>query len=114
MLIWSNNGANLVSANNELRGMYELHVLSQQDTQRAVTNLCAHLRIEWRFIPEQAPHFGGLWEAGVKSTNIHFRCIVGEVRLTFEELPTALAQTEVCLNSRLLVPKNTPDEDGTS
>ncbi len=110
VLIWSDNGTNFVGANNELRGMYEL--LSQQDTARAVTDFCARLGIEWRFIPEHTPHFGGLWEAAVKSTKLHLRRIVGEVRLTFEELSTVLAQIEACLNSRPLVPLNTPDEDG--
>ena len=110
MLIWSNNGTNFVGANNELRGMYEL--LSQQDTGRAITDFCSHLGIEWRFIPERTPHFGGLWEAAVKSTKMHLRHIVGEVKLTFEELSTVLAQIEACLNSRPLVPLNTPDEDG--
>ena len=82
MLIRSDNGTNFVGANNELRGMYEL--LSSEDTQHVVADFCARLRIEWRFIPEHATHFGGLWEAAVKSTKIHLRCIVGEVRLTFE------------------------------
>lgn len=81
VLIWSDNGTNFISANNELRRMYEL--LSQQDTERAVTDFCSCLGIEWRFIPEHAPHFGGLWEAAVKT---HLRRIFGEVKLTFEEL----------------------------
>ena len=110
VLIWSDNGTNFVGAKNELKGMYEL--LSRQDTQRVVADFCARLGIEWRFIPEHAPHFGGLWEAAVKSTKIHLCRIVGEVRLTFEELSTVLAQIEACLNSRPLVPLNTPDEDG--
>ena len=105
-----NNGTNFVGTNNELRGLYEL--LSQQDMQHVVADFCAHLGIEWRFIPEHAPHFGGLWEAAVKSTKTHLRHIIGEVRLTFEELSTVLAQIEACLNSRPLVPLNTPDEDG--
>ena len=74
--------------------------------------LFSRLRIEWRFIPEHTPHFGGLWEAAVKSTETHLCRIVGEVKLTFEELSTVLAQIEACLNSRPLVPLNTPDEDG--
>lgn len=69
-------GQTLFVANNELRWMYEL--LSQQDTECAVTDFCSHLGIEWRFIPEHAQHFGGLWEAAVKSAKTHRYRIVGE------------------------------------
>ena len=48
----------------------------------------------------------------VKSINTHLRHIVGDVKLTYEELTTVLTQTEACLNSRLLVPVNAPNEDG--
>ena len=47
------------------------------------------------FIPERAPHFGGLWETAVKSIKKH---IVGTVILTFEEMTTVLTQIEACLN----------------
>ena len=54
-----------------------------------------------KFIPEHVPYFGGLWEAAVKSMKKHFRIVV-DVKLTFEELITILAQIDGCLNSRLL------------
>ncbi|XP_055837741.1 uncharacterized protein LOC129906121 [Episyrphus balteatus] len=58
----------------------------------------------WHFIPPASPHFGGLWEAGVKSVKYHLKRVVGTERLTFEELTTLLAQIEAHLNSRLLCP----------
>ena len=58
--------------------------------------------IDWHFIPEKAPHFGGLWEAAVKSFKTHLTRIVGCYKLDFEEMSTVLAQIEVCLNSRPL------------
>ena len=73
--------------------------------------LCADQGIQWNFAAEHVPHFGGLWEAAVKSLKRHFRRIVGDVRLTFEELATILAQVEACLNSRPLTPLPQP-EDG--
>lgn len=57
---------------------------------------------KWAFIPPGAPHFGGLWEAGVKAVKHHLRRVIGEACLTFEELPTLLIQIEACLNSRPL------------
>ena len=109
-LIWSDNGTNFVGANRELKEMYEF--LSQREVGHTITDICSSLGIEWRFIPEHSPHFGGLWEAAVKSTKTHLRRIMGEVKLTFEELSTMLAQIEACLNSRPLVSVNVPDEDG--
>lgn len=93
-LIWSDNGTNFVGANRELKEMYDVY---------------STLGIEWR---ERSPHFGGLWEAAVKSAKTHLCRVVGDVKLTFEELSTVLTQIEACLNSRPLVPVNVPDEDG--
>ena len=66
--------------------------------------------IEWRFIPQRAPHLRGLWEAAAKSMKQHLRKVTGEVKLTYEELSTVMAQIEACLNSRPLVPL--PTEEG--
>jgi hypothetical protein len=57
-------------------------------------------------------HFGGFWEASVKSAKLNLRRVVGDVKLTFEEVSTVLTQIEACLNSRPLVPANVPDNDG--
>ena len=81
------------------------------DTQNSICDHCSSQNIQWRFIPENAPHFSGLWEAGVKSLKYHLRRIVGDVRLTYEELSTLLTQVEACLNSRPLGPLPEP-EDG--
>lgn len=65
---------------------------------------------QWHFIPPGSPHFGGLWEAGVKSMKHHFKRISNH-NLTFEELSTILCQIESCLNSRPLYPmSNDPDD----
>ncbi|UYV60511.1 hypothetical protein LAZ67_1001370 [Cordylochernes scorpioides] len=57
---------------------------------------------EWKFSPPGAPHFGGLWEAGIKCFKYHFRRIIGETLLTYEGFLTLIVQMEACLNSRPL------------
>ena len=42
----------------------------------------------WDIIPEHVPHFGGIWEAIVKSFKTHFTHVTTYVKLTFEELTT--------------------------
>jgi hypothetical protein len=56
----------------------------------------------WNFMPPHAPHFGGLWEAGVRSLKHHLRRVIGTLTLTFEELTMLLCKIESCLNFRPL------------
>lgn len=67
--------------------------------------------ITWRFLPPSAPHFGGLWDAGVRSVKHHLKRVVGSHTLTFEEMMTLLCQIEACLNSRPLSPISDNIED---
>lgn len=76
-----------------------------------VAKMVAQRAVQWHFIPPAAPHFGGLWEAGVKSTKHHLKRVIGDGSLTYEEMSTTLCQIERCLNSRPLCPiSNDPDD----
>ena len=86
--------------------------LKEQVTQKAVSEFCSAHYIEWRFIPKHSPHFGGIWEAVVKSFKMRLKRVVGDVKLTYEEAITVLTQIESCLNSRPLVYTNALDDDG--
>lgn len=77
-----------------------------KDYQEEVTLELTRMNMEWQFIPPSAPNFGGLWEAGVKSVKYHLKRTVGDAKLTYEELTTALYQIEACLNSRPLCAMN--------
>ena len=108
-LMWSDHGTNFVGANREIKEL--IQHLNDQKTRKDISEFCTFNNIEWKFIPEHSPHFGGIWEAAVKSFKRHLRRIVGEVTLTFEEMYTVLTQIEACLNSRPLVSINN-DSDG--
>ncbi|XP_055634089.1 uncharacterized protein LOC129774381 [Toxorhynchites rutilus septentrionalis] len=72
---------------------------------------CLHNGIRFRFIPARSPHFGGLWDAGVKSFKHHFRRIMGPKAYTMDHFLTILAQVEATLNSRPLSPlSDSPDD----
>lgn len=93
--LYSDNGTTFVGASRELgRSFGKL----QQDPNLATFLL--NDGIEWKFIPPSSPHFGGLWEAGVKSVKFHLHRIIGDHTLSGEEFATLLCQVEACLNFR--------------
>ena len=98
--IWSDHGTNFVGAAREIKEL--IRFLEGRKAQGAISEFCSAQNIEWKFIPERAPHFGGLWEAAVKSMKFHLKRVVTDTRFTFEEFTTILTQVEACLNSRPL------------
>ncbi|KAH0947006.1 hypothetical protein HN011_007602 [Eciton burchellii] len=83
--MYSDNGTNFHGADRELR--ISLQAMRTDSILQA--NL-ANDGVQWHFIPPAAPHFGGLWEAGVKSFKFHLRRAIG----------SRTCQIEACLNSR--------------
>ncbi|XP_013168607.1 PREDICTED: uncharacterized protein LOC106118494 [Papilio xuthus] len=95
--IWNDNGTTFVGSAKELKALFNAE---RSTIAPEIAEWCATNSTGWHFIPPHSPNFGGLWEAGVKSTKHHLRRIVGNSTLTFEEMTTLLSQIEACLNSR--------------
>ena len=102
----------ILGAKSELKALQEL--LCNHITQGVVSEFCSSHQIEWKYIPERSPHFGGIWESAVKSVKTHLKRVVSPVNLTFEEFTTVLTQIEACMKSRPLTPLSSPDNDGIS
>jgi len=109
LVMYSDNATNFVGANRQLKELYEL--LQGDDHQIKTAEMLSTLGVEWRFIPPRSPHFGGLWEAGIKSMKYLLRRVLGDAHLTYEELLTILTRAEACLNSRPLTPISSDPND---
>ena len=67
--LWSDNGTKFVGAAKEIRKLV---------SDPELRDHCTTQGIQWKFIPEYAPYFRGLWDAAVKSFNQHLRKVVGD------------------------------------
>lgn len=105
--VYSDNGKNFVGANAELREL-EGFLLNEGES---LTDSLHNEGVDWHFIPVNSPHFGGLWEAGVKATKFHLKRVLANASLTFEHFGTVLTQIEAILNSRPLTPLSSDPND---
>ena len=65
-------------------------------------NYLLDLRVEWNFNLETVPWWGGLFERLIKSMKQFLRKMVGQARLSYDEMHTAILEVESILNSRPL------------
>lgn len=95
--LYSDQGTNFKAASKEISSFME--------------RAAAEEGIEWSFSPPSAPHFGGLWESGVKAVKTHLNRVIGQQILTYEEFYTLLTLVESILNSRPLIAMSSDVED---
>lgn len=107
--IYSDNGTNFVGAKRKLNE-FEQFFASSNTKNDIITSLAGD-GITWHFSPPYSPHFGGLWEAGIKSTKSHLKRVIGNASLCFEDFYTVLTQIEAILNSRPISPLSNDPND---
>ncbi len=100
--IFSDNGSNFVGAREEIRELEAL--LGSRETKEGTSHFAQRNGISWHNIPPRAPHFGGLWEAAVRTMKMLLKKNLSPHTLRFDELYTLLAEAESILNSRPLTP----------
>ncbi|XP_060855348.1 uncharacterized protein LOC132933028 [Metopolophium dirhodum] len=66
---------------------------------------------KWHFNPPGSPHFGGIWEAAVKSAKTHLKKVIGAQVYTTEEFTTLITRIEGVLNSRPVLPLSSDPND---
>ena len=105
----SDNGTTFVGASKQIEQLKQFFSNNSEE----ICNFATSLNIQWHFIPPRAPHFGGLWEAGVKSVKKLLQTTLQGSKFTYEQYLTFLTQVEACLNSRPLVLESSdPNEPG--
>ncbi|XP_063989968.1 uncharacterized protein LOC135169161 [Diachasmimorpha longicaudata] len=106
-MMYSDNASTFTCAADHLQRLY--HQASRENLQ--IQAALATNGTQWSFSPPRAPHFGGKWDAAVKSPKYHLKRVLGKTLVTFEELNTTLIQIEACLNSRPISPMSDDPED---
>ena len=95
----SDHGTNFLGAEKDIQDT----LFSEKSAEfQQIKTYTGNLGISWFRSPPCAPHFGGIWEAAVKSFKFHYKIVLGESSLTHEEHSTLATQIEACLNSRPL------------
>ena len=84
----SDRGTTFVGADRILKEMY----VEYSSYMQKLVGLLADEGTTWKFNPPGAPHFGGIWEAAVKSVKHHINRVLGSTKYTFEEFYTFLKQ----------------------
>lgn len=102
--IFSDCGTNFIGADKQLQS-----IVNKPENRTILAN--ARSTCSWHFNPPSAPHFGGLWEAAVRSAKRLLIRVMGTHIFTYEEFTTVLTRVEAVLNSRPLTPLSSDPTD---
>ncbi|XP_016657856.1 uncharacterized protein LOC100576055 [Acyrthosiphon pisum] len=101
--MYTNCGTNYVGVVKQLKKLFD--GASNQHT------LYGRIPCKWHFNPPRAPHFGGIWEAAVKSAKTHLKKVIGAQVYTTEEFTTLITRIEGVLNSQPMLPLSSDPND---
>jgi hypothetical protein len=84
--LYCDNATNFAGGANHLQEVDDM--LRDKNSKEAIANASSSRNIDFPFSPPRTPHFGGLWEAAVKSVKRLLESTTMAASLTFEELNT--------------------------
>ncbi|KAL7724400.1 hypothetical protein ACLKA6_003753 [Drosophila palustris] len=108
--IYCDNATNFVGAQSQLDG-FKAQFFGKHN-ELNLKSLSSNMGFEFHFIPPRAPHFGGLWEAAVKSMKTLLIKQLTSSSFTYEELQTIAVEAEAILNSRPISALGEDPNDG--
>ncbi|XP_052744237.1 uncharacterized protein LOC128199305 [Bicyclus anynana] len=106
-LIRTDCGSNYRGADRYLKEVVEF----LDSNKTFIGTAASRMGVTWKFDPPVCPHWGGIFEAVIKSAKTHLYRVIGETILTFEELATVFCRIEAVLNSRPLCPLSSDPND---
>ena len=92
-VMMSDNAKTFKSVSKDIKKIRQSKEVQQHLTSR---------QVDWQFILEKAPWWGGFWERLVQSTKRCLKKTIGRTTLTYEELRTVVIEIESTLNNRPL------------
>ena len=92
----SNNGSNFIGAKKQMKKL-----VSQLDCDQ-VQRMTSNQGVTWYWNPPSTPHFGGMFEAMIKSSKRAIYAILKDPDITDEELQTRFIGVKSLMNFRPL------------
>lgn len=89
---------NFIADDSELNQMFQ----ESSTFAQIVSQILVKENTTFSFNLPAQPHFGGIWEAGVKTTKHHLSRVIGKTIMTFSEMSTLLCCIEACLKKQIL------------